>query len=125
MFSCILGKIIISTSPWQPGIITSPWQPGISYYISDDKRLLSQTFLGTFRPKLNSCNSNKFIYSQGFPTQKNGRAINHARSLFCARAFARTFCECSQSLLGIFCDYCKSSPPQKCGSENCNRSIKR
>ena len=38
--------------------------PYFSYnYISDDKRLLSQTFLGTFRPKLNSCNSNKFIIS--------------------------------------------------------------
>ena len=61
------------------------------------------------------------ILMQGFPTKKNGRAINHARILFCTRAFARIFCECSQSLLRIFCDYCKSSPPHKCGSENCNR----
>ena len=34
----------------------------IIYDISDDNRLL-QTFLGAFRPKLNSCDSNKFFNS--------------------------------------------------------------
>ena len=52
LLSCILRKIIISTSPWQPGSKNSKKMSYFTYHISDDKRLLPQTFPGTFEPKL-------------------------------------------------------------------------